>query len=747
MRTPAPLRGENFHTVAEFVVTEGQRVPFDLTWFPSHESPTRELDPEQALEQTIAWWTEWSDRCTIQGPWRDAVVRSLITLKALTYRPSGAIVAAPTTSLPEEMGGVRNWDYRYCWLRDATFTLLALLHAGYTEEAQAWREWLVRAVAGRPDQIHIMYGIGGERRLTESELPWLPGFAASRPVRVGNAAFSQFQLDVFGEVLDATYQAWKLGSPHTDDAWRVEKALVTYLETAWREPDEGIWEVRGPRRHFTHSKVMAWVAFDRAVKAIEQFGCDGPLEHWRAIRATIHQEVCARGFDAEQNAFVQFYGSTLLDASLLMLPLVGFLPASDDRVRGTVAAIERQLTHDGFVSRYETVPDVDGLPPGEASFMLCSFWLVDNLVLLGRHDDARQLFERLLSVRNDVGLLAEGYDTRRSRQAGNFPQAFSHIGLINSALNLSRASHPGAHPRGEVAMTDHTAIRQMVIFGASGDLTSRYLLPALAELWQHGQLPADLRILGVAQERWDSATFRQQTASRSLRARNIPCRWLNEPRRRLPITTTIRWRLTPSLRVVLRRVVSARVVETNRSALLIAGGTPFQLSRAPLCRISSHSERDAWRVQKVGCCGLAAHALKRDVCERRPYVSQQFTWYTRLREKQIAACAPGALTLGVPGTRGQGDDGPAIHTFVTAQAGNQLDTIHAAREQDARHDDVRFGCRDQRITGVRDRNHRESVVAQKFRVHVQPVVAVLNEQDHRALACRWRRLPHRVSCR
>jgi GH15 family glucan-1,4-alpha-glucosidase len=448
LRSPVPLRGENFHTVAEFTVEEGQRLPFDLTWFPSHQQPTPGLEPEEAFESTRAWWTAWASRCTVSGPWREAVLRSLITLKALTYNPTGAIVAAPTTSLPERLGGVRNWDYRYCWLRDATFTLLALLDAGYTEEARAWREWLLRAVAGRPDQLHIMYGIRGERRLTELELPWLPGFGGSRPVRVGNAAYSQFQLDVFGEVLDATYQAAKLGVRHGEDDWRVEKAVVTYLESVWSEPDEGIWEVRGPRRHFTHSKVMTWVALDRAVKGIEQLGLDGPVDRWRALRDRIHEEVCRRGFDHDRGTFVQFYGSKLLDASLLMIPLVGFLPASDPRVRGTVAAIERDLAHDGFVSRYQTVPEIDGLPPGEASFLLCSFWLVDNLVLLGRHDDAHRLFERLLAVRNDVGLLAEGYDTARGGQAGNFPQAFSHVGLINSALNLSRLRAP-ASKRGE----------------------------------------------------------------------------------------------------------------------------------------------------------------------------------------------------------------------------------------------------------------------------------------------------------
>ncbi|MGE3840801.1 MAG: glycoside hydrolase family 15 protein [Vicinamibacterales bacterium] len=441
LRTPVVISEEGHGVVAEFVVSPGDRVPFDLTWFPSHEEAHTELHPERALSDTEGWWADWAARCAYQGPWRDAIVRSLVTLKALTYRPTGAIVAAPTTSLPERFGGVRNWDYRFCWLRDATFTLQALLNAGYTEEARQWRAWLLRSVAGRPEQLQIMYGITGERRLTELELPWLPGFADSRPVRIGNAASRQFQLDVFGEVLDATHLTAEREPPETR-AWRIDRALVDFVETVWREPDEGIWEVRGPRRHFTHSKVMAWVAMDRAIKLVERFNLEGPVDRWRTVRDAIVEEVCTRGYDPALGAFVQFYGSTQLDASLLMIPLVGFLPVSDARVRGTIESIERQLSHAGFVSRYETVPEVDGLPRGEASFLLCSFWLADCLERLGRHDDACQLFERLLRVRNDVGLLAEGYDVQSRRLAGNFPQAFSHIGLINTAMSLARRGRP-----------------------------------------------------------------------------------------------------------------------------------------------------------------------------------------------------------------------------------------------------------------------------------------------------------------
>jgi GH15 family glucan-1,4-alpha-glucosidase len=437
LRTPVPLEGENFSTVARFEIEPGQRVPFDLIWHPSFEPPPQPIDAEAALEATLCFWRAWSARSTYRGTARDAVMRSLITLKALTYAPTGGIVAAPTTSLPEHLGGTRNWDYRYCWLRDATFTLYALIGAGYLKEAQAWREWLLRAVAGAPDQLHIMYGIGGERRLPELELDWLPGYENSRPVRIGNGAYRQLQLDVYGEVLDATYRSWRMNGAPPSDEWALERALVESLEQLWEQPDEGIWEVRGPRRHFTHSKLMAWVALDRAVKGVEHYGLAGPLARWRAIRQQIFEDVCANGYSARRNAFVQHYGSDDLDASLLMLPLVGFLPPSDARVRGTVQAIERELVSDGFVARYKTRPEVDGLPPGEGAFLLCTFWLVDNLVLLGRQADAQRIFDGVLAARNDVGLLSESFDVKERRLVGNYPQAFSHIGLINAAQHLS----------------------------------------------------------------------------------------------------------------------------------------------------------------------------------------------------------------------------------------------------------------------------------------------------------------------
>jgi GH15 family glucan-1,4-alpha-glucosidase len=439
------LRGEDFKTVADFTVAAGQRVPFTLSWYPSHGREPAPVDALGVVDATTRWWQAWSERCSFTGPWRDAVVRSLITLKALTYAPTGGLVASPTTSLPERLGGVRNWDYRYCWLRDATFALYALMIGGYVEEARAWREWLLRAVAGQPSQARILYGVAGERLLPEWELPWLPGYEKSAPVRVGNAAASQFQLDVYGEVADVLHCARRAGLDPDENAWRVEQALVAFVESTWSEPDEGIWEVRGPRRLFTHSRVMAWVALDRAVKGVERFGLDGPVERWRAVRDTIHDDVCRHGYDAELGAFVQFYGSKLLDASLLMIPLVGFLPCDDERVRGTVQAIERHLARDGFVARYHTDPAVDGLPPGEGAFLPCSFWLADNLALLGRRAEARALFERLLAIRNDVGLLSEEYDPDAGRLLGNFPQSFSHVGLVNTARNLMERGGPAEH--------------------------------------------------------------------------------------------------------------------------------------------------------------------------------------------------------------------------------------------------------------------------------------------------------------
>ena len=442
--TPVATRGEGLSTVAEFSVGPGDRVPFVLEWHPSHEPWSgRRRDAATEVAETEAWWSAWASKATYAGGWREAVMRSLVTLKALTYAPTGGIVAAPTTSLPEQLGGVRNWDYRYCWLRDATLTLYALMSAGYADEAAAWRDWLLRAVAGSPAEMQIMYGVAGERMLPEVTIPWLPGYEGSAPVRIGNAAVGQHQLDVHGEVMDALHQARRVGIPADDASWSLQRALMDFLESNWREPDEGIWEVRGPQRHFTHSKVMAWVAADRAVKAVEQSGRTGPVERWAALRDEVHADVCARGYDPERNTFTQYYGGAPLDAALLLVPQVGFLPATDERVRGTVAAIERELCEDGFVHRYaHGGAEVDGLPPGEGAFLACTFWLADAYSLMGRRREAVDTFERLLALRNDVGLLAEEYDPGARRQVGNFPQAFSHVPLVNTARNLSARGGP-----------------------------------------------------------------------------------------------------------------------------------------------------------------------------------------------------------------------------------------------------------------------------------------------------------------
>jgi GH15 family glucan-1,4-alpha-glucosidase len=441
LASPVPTRGRGESTIAEFTVEPGDRVAFTLTWHPSWEAMPPSPDPEAALRETHAWWQDWAGRAqaNVRGPYRDAVVRSLLTLKALIYGPSGGIVAAGTTSLPEDLGGVRNWDYRYCWLRDATFTLQALLHAGYSDEARAWREWLVRTVAGEPAKLQVLYGITGERRIDERELPWLPGYEASRPVRVGNAAVAQRQLDVYGELMDALFVARCSGLHADDDARSVQRACMDWLEGNWNAPDEGMWEVRGDLRQFTFSKAMVWAAFNSAVCTVQKFELDGPVERWRALRDAVHAEVCARGYDRHRNTFTQAYGSRELDASLLLLPIVGFLPGDDPRIVGTIDAIARDLVVDGFVRRYLTGPgdNRDGLPGSEGAFLACSFWLVDALVLAGRRDEATALFERLLAVRNDVGLLSEEYDARRCRLVGNFPQAFSHVALINSARNLA----------------------------------------------------------------------------------------------------------------------------------------------------------------------------------------------------------------------------------------------------------------------------------------------------------------------
>lgn len=445
VRSPIDVHGEDFKTVGEFTVSAGERVPFDLVWHATHEPEPPHRDPDSMLNDADAWWRAWSDKCTYAGEYREAVLRSLITLKALTYAPTGGIVAAATTSLPEFIGGVRNWDYRYCWLRDAAFTLVALSFGGYYDEAQAWQEWLVNAIAGAPQDMQIMYGVAGERRLTEMELPWLPGYENSRPVRVGNGAYSQRQLDVYGEVMSALYRGRRLDLPPTAEGWRVQRAMLRILEDGWKQRDEGIWEIRGKSQHFVHSKVMCWVAMDRAVHTVKNFGVEGELEKWTAIRDQIHAEVCEQGFDRELNSFVQYYGSKDPDASLLMLPLVGFLPATDPRMVGTVEYIQKRLVHDGFVERYPTAGGVDGLPPGEGSFLICSFWFADNLALQGRMEEAKTLLNKLLSLRNDVGLLAEEYDVTDKRLVGNFPQAFSHIGLINTVRILTEMEHGETH--------------------------------------------------------------------------------------------------------------------------------------------------------------------------------------------------------------------------------------------------------------------------------------------------------------
>ncbi|KOG86048.1 glycoside hydrolase family 15 protein [Streptomyces varsoviensis] len=444
LRSEPPVKtyGHAFSTCSDFTVTEGERVAFVLTWHPSHKPRPKEHDPYRALEHSLADWRAWARKCSHQGPYREAVVRSLITLKALTYAPTGGIVAAPTASLPESIGGVRNWDYRYCWLRDSTLTLGALLSAGYQQEAADWRDWLLRAIAGDPADLQIMYGIAGERRLPEYELPWLAGFEGSTPVRIGNSAVDQLQLDVYGEVIDSLHLARSAGLKDKPHAWNVQRRFMEFLESTWREPDEGLWEVRGPRRHFVHSKVMAWVAADRAVRTLEADPeLDGDLDAWRTMRDEVHREVCEKGFDAERNTFTQSYGSTALDAATLLIPRAGFLPPDDPRVVGTVDAVARELCHDGLVRRYSTEEDgdgtVDGIPGTEGAFLVCSFWLADALCMTGRKNEAERLFQRLLSLRNDVGLLAEEYDPVARRMLGNFPQAFSHIGLVGTAHTLT----------------------------------------------------------------------------------------------------------------------------------------------------------------------------------------------------------------------------------------------------------------------------------------------------------------------
>jgi len=457
LRTPVKLRGENFTTVGEFTIAAGETIPFALTHGLAYRALPGVIDAAEALRETETFWRGWTDMAKPSGKWSPAVQRSLITLKALTHFPTGGLVAAPTTSLPERLGGKRNWDYRFCWLRDATFTLIALMNAGYYEDARAWREWLLRAVAGAPDRVQIMYAVTGEHRLPEWEVSWLDGYQGAKPVRVGNAATKQMQIDVFGEIMDAIHHG-RLGNlGPSAEGWQLQRALLDRLEDVWQEADHGIWEVRGDRQRFTNSKVMAWVAFDRAVKSVEQFKMDGPVERWRKLRRAIHDDVCRFGFDPSLGAFVQSYGSKHFDASALLIPLVGFLPAEDPRVKSTVEAIERELIVDGLVQRYDSEVGIDGMPPGEGVFLPCSFWLADNPILLGRYDEARKLFERLLSLRNDVGLLSEEYDVEAKRLVGNFPQALSHVALVNTAHHLTEQNRHKRHEAEQPAAHDAAA--------------------------------------------------------------------------------------------------------------------------------------------------------------------------------------------------------------------------------------------------------------------------------------------------
>lgn len=474
--TPVTTHITDAVTTAEFTISAGQSVPFSLSWFPATGVPPRPVDATYAITDTEQWWTEWVAQCTYDGEHRDAVVRSLITLKALTYAPTGGIVAAPTTSLPETIGGGRNWDYRYCWLRDATLTLESLMRGGFYAEAMAWRQWLLRAAAGDPAQVQIMYGPAGERRLDEWEADWLPGYEGSAPVRIGNAAAGQFQLDVYGEVLSALYESAHSTDHDNDPSWDLQLAFLEFLESGWRLPDDGIWEVRGPRRHFTHSKVMAWVAFDRAIRTVEELGATGPVDRWREIRQQIHDQVCTEGFNAQVGSFVQYYGSDQLDASLLMIPLVGFLPASDPRVVSTVEAVERDLMEGDFVLRYRTMDsgEVDGLVGREGAFLACSFWLADCLAMIGREHDARRLLDRLLGLRNDLGLLAEEYDPVLGRLVGNFPQAFSHVSLVNSVTKLA------GHHRPTPQHVFQGLARQSAGMGRATGLAGRRVSPGLA---------------------------------------------------------------------------------------------------------------------------------------------------------------------------------------------------------------------------------------------------------------------------